>query len=76
MGELDLVVLLQPYPEVGLTAGDVGVIVHVYREGRAFEVEFLTGHGRTLAVLTLSAQEVRPLAQNEVLHARRLPAAA
>ncbi len=47
--------------EYGLRAGDVGTIVHVYRGDTAFEIEFVTGSGRTLAILTLSAEDVRPM---------------
>jgi hypothetical protein len=52
--ELDGVVLMRDLPEHGLRAGDVGVVVHVYGEGIGFEVEFVTGDGKTVAVVTLS----------------------
>jgi hypothetical protein len=44
--ELDLVVLKKPISEQGLKAGDVGTVVFVHKEAEAFEVEFLTLHGR------------------------------
>lgn len=40
--EHDRVVLMAPVPAEHLVAGDVGTVVHVYRDGRAYEVEFLT----------------------------------
>lgn len=33
------VVLTKPVPAEGLEAGDVGTIVHVYRDGKAYEVD-------------------------------------
>ncbi len=69
--ELDLVVLTRDYPEFGLVAGDVGVVVHVYAFQKALEVEFLDGAGHTLAVLTVDREDVRPLQRNEVFHVRK-----
>ena len=40
--EHDRVVLLKDVTDEGLKAGDVGTVVHVYRHGEAFEVEFMT----------------------------------
>jgi hypothetical protein len=74
MKEHDLVVLTGPIAEHGLEPGDVGTVVHSYGDGDAFEVEFTSAEGRTITVVTLSAGEVRPLAGDEILHARRLPA--
>lgn len=74
MEELDLVVLTQPIPDYGLERGDVGTIVHCYADGQAYEVEFITAEGVTLAVLTLTQDAVRPLASREILHVRDLAA--
>ena len=52
--------------------GDVGAIVHSYRDAKAFEVEFVTAEGRTVAVLTLHKDDVRPMVNNEILHVRDL----
>ncbi len=73
--ELNLVVLMHDLPEYGLQAGDVGVVVHVYKGQKAFEVEFVGGAGETVAVVTLRQDEVRPLAKGELLHVRSLAAA-
>jgi hypothetical protein len=73
--ELDTVVLTHDVKERGLLEGDVGAVVHVYGEGDAFEVEFVTGEGKTVALLTLTAADVRPFSHNEILHVRELAAA-
>ena len=70
--EHDRVVLKSAAPAENLEAGDVGTVVHVYRDGLAYEVEFLTLDGRTAAVVTVEADQVRPVAPGEITHARRL----
>jgi hypothetical protein len=42
----------------------------VHEGGRGFEVEFVTLDGDTLAVTTVSADDVRPIERNEIAHAR------
>ncbi len=73
MKELDTVVLRLGLPEFGLVAGDVGAIVHVHGPD-AFEVEFVTGEGTTLAVTTLGAEAVRLIDSHELLHVRTVEA--
>ena len=70
--ELDLVALERDVSEHSLRKGDVGTVVHCYADGRAYEVEMMTGDGRTVAVLTLSRAEVRPLGSGDILHAREV----
>lgn len=70
--EHDFVVLGAAVPAEGLVAGDVGTVVHIYRDGQAFEVEFTTLEGKTAAVITLEASQVRPVGQHEISHAREL----
>jgi len=72
--EHDRVVLTKAIPEQGLTAGDVGTVVHVHKNGEAFEVEFLTLHGETVALATLEVSQVRPVQKREITHARLLRA--
>ena len=74
INELDVVVLEHGLPAYGLAAGDVGTVVHVHEGGAAFEVEFVTGRGETVAVLTLASDEVRRMEGQEILHARTLAA--
>jgi hypothetical protein len=71
--ELTSVALTGDLPEHGLAAGDVGTIVFRYPNGRAFEVEFVTAEGNTIAVVTLDEKDVRTLGDREILHVRSLP---
>lgn len=76
IAELDCVALTADLPKHGLVAGDVGAVVHVIKDGKGFMVEFTTYDGDTVALATVSANQIRPLARNEVHHARRLEPAA
>jgi hypothetical protein len=67
------VVLTQDIGAAGLRAGDIGTIVMVHAKGAAYEVELMTLGGQTLAVLTLSAEQIRPAGPGEIAHARRAP---
>jgi len=69
--ELDLVVLVHDIPEERLAAGDMGTVVHCY-PAEHYEVEFTTGDGKTVALLHATDRDVRPLAGDELLHARAL----
>ncbi len=73
--ELDTVVLLHDIEEHGLTEGDIGAVVHSYKNGKIFEVEFVTANGTTIALLTLNKNEIRPMLSKEILHVRELAAA-
>ena len=68
--ELDTVVLTHDIKEYGLKKGDLGTIVHLYGDKKAMEVEFIAASGRTIAVLTLTPEDVRQMAKNEILHVR------
>ena len=68
--ELDTVILVQDYPDQGLVKGDMGAVVMVHDGGKAFEVEFVTLAGDTLGVLTLTADEIRPISVRAVPHVR------
>ena len=57
--EHDRVVLTTDLPAEKLEAGDVGTVVHVYRDGLAYEVEFFTLDGSTAAVVTVEAAQVK-----------------
>lgn len=70
--EHDRIVLTQDIPESGLRAGDVGTIVHIYRQGEAFEVEFLALDGETVAIATALASQVRPVSSGDITHAREI----
>ena len=70
--ELGTVVLSHDIDEYGLKEGDVGAIVHCYENvaAAAFEVEFVTSGGETIALLTLTGEDIRPMQGREILHVR------
>jgi hypothetical protein len=70
--EHDRIVLTRPITAEGLEVGDVGTVVHVYTDGKAFEVEFTTLDGNTAAVATVDALAVRPVTSREITHSREL----
>lgn len=71
LAEHSIVVLNSDMPDARLHAGDVGAIVHVHGQGKAYEVEFVDGDGTTVALMTLDASAVRPIKAGELLHIRR-----
>ena len=70
--EHDRVVLTDDISDMDLKAGDVGTIVHVYPNGEAFEVEFLTLDGNTVALTTVLPSQVRPITRTDITHAREI----
>lgn len=56
--EHDIVLLASALLEEGLKAGESGTVVHVYRNGMAFEVEFITPQGSK--VIILSPTQIKP----------------
>ena len=57
--EHDCVVLTGDLPAEGLKAGDLGTVVHIHKEGLAYEVEFVTLTGQTVAVVTVPPRLLR-----------------
>ena len=72
INEHDCVVLTRDLREEGLLAGDVGTVVHIHRGGAAYEVEFLTLTGQTVAVATVLSSDLRPVSRRDVTHVREL----
>ena len=72
INEHDRVVLTAAVPAEGLEAGDVGTVVHVYKDGLAYEVEFTMLDGKTAAVVTVEAAQLRPVDRREITHAREM----
>lgn len=70
--ELDTVVLTRDIPQQKLRKGDLGAVVLVHKDGAAYEVEFVTLGGATLAVVTLPADAVRAVTGHEIAHAREV----
>ncbi|WP_207787809.1 DUF4926 domain-containing protein [Candidatus Thiosymbion oneisti] len=71
---LDTVVLQRNMPGYGIKSGDIGAVVETY-EPDGIEVEFVNGSGKTRVLLTLKVEDVRPIAENDILSVRSLEAA-
>lgn len=70
--EHERAVLTVDLPEYHLKAGDMGTVVHIYSTGAAYEIEFFTVGGETLDVVTVEADQVRPVTRWDVMHVRML----
>ena len=73
--ELETIVLSRNLPEYGLSRGDIGAVVHSYKSGEAYEVEFVNGKGKTIALIILETKDIRQMNPNEILHVREMKAA-
>ena len=71
---LDTVVLMKDIPSHGLRKGDLGAVVDTY-EPDGLEVEFVTGSGRTRALITLKVDDVRSVSERDILTVRSVDAA-
>lgn len=71
---LDTVVLTRDVPEAGVRRGDLGAVVEVLSPD-AMEVEFVSGSGRTQALLTLGVEDIRHLGDSDVISVRTLEGA-
>ncbi len=70
--EHDNIVLTTNLPSSGLEAGDIGVVIHIHESGSAFEVEFLTFDGNSIAIETLEPSQVRSVRPLEIPHVRKI----
>ena len=68
---LDTVVLTRDVPEAGLRRGDLGAIVDLYGPN-AYEVEFVAASGRTQALVTLMADDIRHVGDQDLVSVRHL----
>lgn len=68
---LDTVVLTRDVPEHGLRRGDLGAVVQVYPPD-GLEVEFVKASGRTQALVTLMAADVRTVRESDLIAVRDL----
>lgn len=57
--EFDIVELTHNIKESKLKEGERGTIVDIYKNGKAYEVEFVAPNGRTIALLTLMPDDIR-----------------
>ena len=64
--EFEQITLTADIPDEGLKAGDVGTIVHIHPQGVAYEVEFFSPAGNTIAVATVENYQARPAAPDEI----------
>jgi hypothetical protein len=67
--EHDTIVLTLDLPEHRLRKGDVGTVVLLHGSA-GYEVEFMTLGGETLAVVSLSRDQVPPVGSREVAQGR------
>ena len=74
INEHDCIVLTVNLPGDGLESGDVGTVVHIHGDHTAYEVEFVTLTGQTVAVATVLASQLRPVGREDLSHVRRVPA--
>lgn len=72
---LDTVVLKRDIPDCGLRCGDLGAIVELHSPDE-FEVEFVAASGRTQALITLRAEDVRHVGDHDLVAVRPLERAA
>jgi hypothetical protein len=49
------------YRSKGVFAGDVGVIVEIWGEGAAYEIDFSDSEGTTIAQFAVPADELVPI---------------
>ena len=68
---LDTVALTHDIPAAGLRRGDLGAIVEVLASD-AMEIEFVAASGRTQALLTLGAADVRQVGDQDLIAVRSL----
>lgn len=75
ISEHDRIVLTVPVPDEDLVPGDVGTVVHIYADGKAYEVEFVALDGNTKSVVTLESNQTRPVTTHDMTHARQVQSA-
>lgn len=72
--EHERVALIVDLPEYQLKAGDIGVVVMIHGDHEGYELEIFSADGHTLDVVTVEANQVRPVNIRDVLHVRQLSA--
>ena len=66
---LDVVVLTRDLPARGLRRGDLGAVVEIYSID-SIGVEFVAASGRTQALVTLRPDDLRPVADDDLVAVR------
>jgi len=75
INEFDQVALTIDLLEEGFVVGDVGTVVDITTNGKGVTLEFFNFAGKTVAVVPMSIDDVRPLSSDEVVHARAVKTA-
>lgn len=70
IAEHDVVVLTEDVSAEGLRAGDAGTVIHVHPRAEAYEVEFFTLTGQTVAVATVLPGQLRGATRHDITHVR------
>ena len=63
---LDVVTLTRDVPEHNLKCGEVGTVVEILSNGKAYEVEFSDDNGQTYKCLSFPASQLRVLHQEPI----------
>jgi len=74
INELDRVVLTRDIPQKKLQKGYIGTVVDVDPGGDGYIVEFMTLKGRTIAVASVSPDQVREIANADIARAAHFAA--
>ena len=64
--EHECIVITADLPDDGIKAGAVGTVVHIYPKHAAYEVEFFSPAGNTIAVSYVERSQVRPTVPGEI----------
>ena len=62
----DSVALIQDLPSENLWRGQIGAVVEIYDNGKAFEVEFVDTNGQTYGLLALRAEQLMLLRRESI----------
>ena len=58
-----------------LMPGDVGAVVHVHPDGKAYVVEFMALDGDTIAIATVLPSQARSVTSRDLTHTRHVETA-
>lgn len=64
--ELEIVELTHDIKEKKLSEGDRGTVVGIYKDGEAYEVEFIALDGKSSVLLTLALADIRSILNREL----------
>ncbi len=70
--EHERVVLTVDLPQYHLKVGDIGVVVMIHGNQAGYELELFSADGQTLDVVTVEADQVRPVTRRDMMHVRTL----